>query len=195
MGKEAEVPAVFPDGEDLGRLQLEGARLIFRGAARRVYDGEALLGVSAMGGDLILPDGARFRLGEKQASAWADAILNPKTRLDKLGVKPGMAVAIRNVDDDALVDELTARGVTLVDTRFDILFYGADTVAEVQGLAGLMEVMAPKAAVWIVSRKGKAATIKDVEVMTAAKALGLVDSRVVGFSPTLTALRFTKRRP
>jgi hypothetical protein len=195
MGKEAEVSAVFPDGEDLGRLQLEGARLIFRGAVRRVYEGEALLGVSAMGGDLIFRDGARFRLGEKQAAAWADAILNPKTRLDKLGVKPGMAVAIRNVDDDALVDELSARGVTIVDTSFDILLYGADTVAEVQGLAGLIEVMGPKAAVWIVSRKGKAATIKDVEVMTTAKALGLVDSKVVGFSPTLTALRFTKRRP
>jgi len=122
MGKEAEVSAVFPDGEDLGRLQLEGARLVFRGAARRVYEGEALVGIAAQGGELILSDGARFRLGEKQAAAWLDAVLNPKTRLDKLGVKPGMSVAIRNVDDDALAGELAALGVKGVDTGFDILF-------------------------------------------------------------------------
>jgi len=64
----------------------------------------------------------------------------------------------------------------------------------VQGLAGLMDDMTPKGAVWIVSRKGKAATIKDVEVMATARAMGLVDNKVVGFSDTHTALRFTRRR-
>ena len=37
-------------------------------------------------------------------------------------------------------------------------------------------------------------SLKDVEVMAAAKLVGLVDSKVVGFSETLTALRFTRRR-
>ena len=46
----------------------------------------------------------------------------------------------------------------------------------------------------MVSRKGKAATIKDVEVMAAVKALGLVDNKVVAFSETLTALRFVRRK-
>jgi hypothetical protein len=36
--------------------------------------------------------------------------------------------------------------------------------------------------------------VKDVEVMAAAKACGLVDNKVVGFSDTLTALRFVRRR-
>ncbi|MDB5463187.1 MAG: hypothetical protein JWP23_1576, partial [Phenylobacterium sp.] len=40
----------------------------------------------------------------------------------------------------------------------------------------------------------KAATVKDVEVMAAAKAHGLVDNKVVAFSPTLTSLRFTRRK-
>ena len=35
MGKEAEVRAVFADGEDFGRLQYEAPRLVFRGAGRR----------------------------------------------------------------------------------------------------------------------------------------------------------------
>jgi Fe-S cluster assembly iron-binding protein IscA len=41
----------------------------------------------------------------------------------------------------------------------------------------------------------KAAAVKDVEVMAAAKSVDLVDNRVVGFSETQTALRFTRRRP
>jgi hypothetical protein len=36
--------------------------------------------------------------------------------------------------------------------------------------------------------------VKDVEVMAAAKAVGLVDNKVCSFSETRTALRFTRRR-
>lgn len=55
-------------------------------------------------------------------------------------------------------------------------------------------MLAEGGAMWIVSHKGKAATVKDVEVMAAAKSFGLVDNKVVGFSPILTALRFTRRK-
>jgi hypothetical protein len=40
-----------------------------------------------------------------------------------------------------------------------------------------------------VSRKGKAATLRDVEVMAAARDHGLVDNKVVSFSASRTALR------
>jgi hypothetical protein len=46
----------------------------------------------------------------------------------------------------------------------------------------------------VVSRKGKAATLKDVEVMAAARVRGLVDNKVCAFSTTHTALRFVRRR-
>jgi hypothetical protein len=77
MGKEAEVDAVFADGPDHGRLQYEPPKLIFRGRERRVFEGEALKGVCADGGDLALADGSRFVLGERQAASWAEAMLNP----------------------------------------------------------------------------------------------------------------------
>ena len=71
----------------------------------------------------------------------------------------------------------------------------ADSPAELDRIPELIAALADKGALWIASRKGKAATLKDVEVMAAAKAHGLVDNKVVGFSETLTALRFTRRRP
>ena len=197
MGKEAEVRAVFEDGEDVGRLQYEAPKLIFRGASRRVFEGEALKGVRADADDLVLTGGARFALGAKAAASWADAIANPKSRLDKLGVKPGMRVGVLHVADEALAGELAVRDAAPVNalSGLDILFYGADSAQELARIPALIPALAEKGALWICSRKGKAATIKDVEVMAAAKAHGLVDSKVVGFSETLTALRFTRRRP
>lgn len=196
MGKDAQVEASFPDGPDQGRLQYEPPKLLFRGARRRAYQGEALKGVRAEAGDLVLADGSRFALGEKAAVSWAEAIANPKGRLDKLGVKPGMRTAILGVADDALSTELAERGAAPIHdlTSLDILFYAADTGEELVRLGDLVPALAEKGAIWVVSRKGKAATLKDVEVMAAAKAVGLVDNKVVGFSETLTALRFTRRR-
>lgn len=196
MGKDAQVRARFADGEDAGRLQYEAPKLLFRGAARRVFQGDDLKGVRAEAGDLVLADGSRFSLGEKAAASWADAILNPKGRLDKLGVKPGLRVAVLNVADDALAGELAQRDAAPVSdlADLDILFYAADSQAELDRIPDLIPALADKGALWIVSRKGRAAALKDVEVMAAAKAHGLTDSKVVGFSDTLTALRFTRRR-
>lgn len=196
MGKDAQVQAIFPDGEDAGRLQYEPPKLLFRGASRRVFVGEALAGVRAEAGDLVLADGSRFQLGEKAAANWADAILNPKGRPDKLGVKAGQRVALLGVEDPHLAVELAARGALVTDALvdLDLLFYAADRADDLARIANLVPALAAKGALWVVSRKGKAATLKDVEVMAAAKATGLVDNKVVAFSDTHTALRFTRRR-
>jgi hypothetical protein len=76
----------------------------------------------------------------------------------------------------------------------DLLFYAADSERELARIEGLVPTLSDKGALWVVSKKGKAATVKDVEVMAAAKAHGLVDNKVVAFSDTLTALRFVRRK-
>lgn len=197
MGKDAMTRAQFADGADEGRLQFEGDKLLFRGARKAVWSGGDLKGLKVEGDDLVLADGARFALGEKAATGWAQAILNPKSRLDKLGVKAGMRVAVLGVDDADLAGELAERGAAPVNelSALDILFYAADSAEELARIGQVVPALAERGALWVVSRKGKAATVKDVEVMAAAKSFGLVDNKVVGFSPTLTALRFTRRRP
>jgi len=196
LGKEATVTAVFADGADEGRLQYEPPKLLFRGAQRRVFEGEGLKGVRAEGADLVLADGSRFALGEKQAAGWADAILNPKGRMDKIGVKAGMRVAVMGVSDATLSAELAEKGALPVAelANLDLLFYAADTAAALARIEGLVPLLSERGALWVVSRKGKAATVKDVDVMAAAKAHGLVDNKVVAFSPTHTSLRFVRRK-
>ncbi|WP_374473136.1 DUF3052 family protein [Phenylobacterium sp.] len=197
MGKEARVKATFADGADEGRLLWEPPRLVFRGAARRVFEAEALAGVRAEGPDLVLADGARFSLGDRAAAAWAQAILNPKTRAEKLGVKPGLRARVLEVEDATLGAELAAAGAVVTDepAGLDLIFYAADDAETLARIDRLVPALAERGALWIVSRKGRAATVRDVEVMAAARACGLADTKVVGFSETHTALRFVRRQP
>jgi hypothetical protein len=196
MGREAfDVRATLPDGEDVGRLQWEAPRLIYRGAERRVFEAAALQDVRAEGGDLVLAGGERFALGAAQAAKWAQAIANPPGRLEKLGVKAGMRVAILDLDDAGFASELGTRAAPVNDLRdLDILVYGADSDQALARIGELVPALAERGALWVVSLKGKLLKVKDVEVMAAAKAFGLVDNKVCSFSETRTALRFTRRR-
>ena len=117
-----------------------------------------------------------------------------KGRLDKIGVKPGMRTAVIGVADATFTTELAAEGAVPVSdlSELDLLFYGADSADALARIEGLVPTLADMGALWVVSRKGKAATVKDVEVMAAVNAFGLVDNKVVGFSDTLTALRFVR---
>lgn len=196
MGRDVDaIPARFADGVDVGRLQWEGPRLIFRGVSRRVFEGDVLKGLTAEGGDLVLADGSRFTLGVVQAPRWAHAILNPPGRLDKLGVKAGMKVAILGLEDPDFAAELAGRASLSNDfSELDILLYSADSAEDLARIPELIPMLAERGALWIVSLKGKLLRIRDVEVMAAAKAHGLVDNKVCAFSETRTALRFTRRR-
>ncbi|MBI1406791.1 MAG: DUF3052 family protein [Caulobacter sp.] len=199
MGKDVQnVPATFPGadgGEDVGRLQWEPPRLIFRSASRRVFEGPDLTGIGAEAGVLRLANGAGFRLGEPFAERWAQAIANPPGRLDKLGVKPGQRLALLDLDDAEFRVELSRITQPVNEfSELDILFWAADDPADLDRLPDLIPMLAPGGALWLVSRKGKAATLKDVQIMAAARPLGLVDNKVCAFSDTHTALRFVRRR-
>jgi hypothetical protein len=196
MGKEADVEACWPDGRcEAGRLQYEPPKLIFRGAERRVFAGAGLAGVRAEDRELVLADGVRFRLPTPAAS-WAEAILHPRGRLDKLGVRAGQRVAIVDLDDPEFAAELAARTPLAADETgaLDVVFYGADSAEALAGVAALVPRIAPKGALWVVSLKGKLARLKDVEVMAAANPFGLVGVKVCAFSETRTALKFVRRK-
>lgn len=122
--------------------------------------------------------------------------------LDKLGIRPGMRVAIVGVleaDDEvpdaegafaarvgARTSDLTI-GAPRPDT--DVVLLAADTTAELETLSRIRARIRPAGAIWVVSRKGKSATIRDIEVIAAARDHGLVDNKVVSFSARRTALR------
>jgi hypothetical protein len=113
--------------------------------------------------------------------------------LEKLGVRPGARVAIFGVDDGDFRALLDGRTHDIADgwpkPASDLVFLAVDGPGDLEPLAALRERIVPTGAIWVVSRKGRAATLRDVEVIAAARAVGLVDNKVVAFSATHTALR------
>jgi hypothetical protein len=122
--------------------------------------------------------------------------------LDKLGIRPGMRVALIGIEDEAIRPSLRDRTSDITEgwprPDTDIVLFGADSTDDLAPLEELATRIRPNGAIWVVSRKGKEATLRDVEVIEAAKSAGLVDNKVASFSPTHTALRLVipvARRP
>lgn len=122
--------------------------------------------------------------------------------IDKLGIKPGMRVAILGVDDPAIRPLVAERTTDLTEgwpePDTDVVLLAADAPPDLAPLAELATRIRPNGAIWVVSRKGRSATLRDVEVIDAARDAGLVDNKVASFSATHTALRLViplDRRP
>ena len=90
----------------------------------------------------------------------------------------------------AAIEERTSDvtyGLPQPDT--DVVLLLVDTTDELAILSELRPRIRQAGAIWVVSRKGKAATIRDVEVMSIARDHDLIDNKVVAFSAERTSIR------
>lgn len=185
MGAEVECRATIEGVERLGRAQLESEYLLFRSEGYRVK--LPLAGVAAQAVDGRLELGrVTLHLGA-HAAKWADKISNPKSLLEKLGVKPGLSVVVIGVKDPDFLAQLTAPAKRL-KPNLDLVFLGAELPPDLDRLPDVRQSLAPAGAVWVVYPKGTKAITQE-DVMRATKAAGLVDVKVAAFSKTHTALK------
>ena len=177
-----------------GRALLESEALLFRGDDTRLkIPFGSISAVEARDGALSITHAegvATLAIGSA-AERWADKIRNPRSLLDKLGVKPGMKVAVIDVDDSGFLAQLAARTKEVSKGKAtkgtDIVFLGAESERALAKLPRLRDALVPNGAIWVVHRKGKDASLRDVDVFAAARAAGLVDNKVASFSATHTA--------
>jgi hypothetical protein len=195
MGQELECTMRHQRRTLAGKAQLETGFLLFRSPpdARLKLLFKDLTGVKAAGGILHLDfDGgpAEFELG-RAAEKWADKILHPPSRLDKLGVKPGLRVRLVGEFEEDFRSELARRNVETPSPRVkaDLLFFAASTATDLKRVPRIAAGMQPDGALWVVYPKGVAA-IREIEVLHAGRDAGLKDIKVASFSATHTALKF-----
>jgi hypothetical protein len=175
-----------------GEALLETSELIFRGERRLVIQFADIRSVEASDGRLTINGDVILDLGD-DAAKWAEKIRNPKSVLQKLGIKPGQQVALVHLDDPAFAAQLEQAGAHVSTGRAkknsDAIFFGAGSRADLERLAALKASLAPNGALWIIRPKG-VKTITEADTMAAGKAAGLVDVKVVKFSETHTAEKF-----
>jgi hypothetical protein len=196
MGAEAACTARFKRKTVSGKARLETEVLHFRGGDLRLaIPFTHMKTITARGGRLTIvgPDGlASFDLGAS-AEKWARKIQHPPSRLQKLGAKPEWRVSAIGVDDAAFLKELDRAVAHLsigrVVKESDAIFFGATDAAQLARMVTLKTSLKPNGALWVIRPKGRP-EISEGAVMAAGKTAGLVDVKVVGFSPTHTAEKF-----
>jgi hypothetical protein len=198
LGNEANCVARFGKQKARGKALLETSELIFRsedGALRLKFAFADIQSAAAADGELRVevPEGAAiFELGAN-AAKWCEKILHPKTRLEKLGIKPNATVSvIGNLDADFLA-ELRAQTKTVsngkVTTDTEWIFFATDSSKDLSQVFKLAKSLKGAAALWIVYPKGQK-QITENDVIAAGRKSALKDVKVVGFSSTHTALKF-----
>lgn len=195
MGSEASCKARFGKQESEGKALLETSEILFRGEFRLKIPFSAIKSVKAAGGELSVQTAeglAVFHLGPA-AEKWREKILHPKSRIEKLGVKPGVRVSLLGQFDPEFLRELGSLTRSVSHSRAasdsEWIFFAADTKVDLARLPKITKFMEGAAALWIVYPKGQK-QITENDVLAAGRKTGLKDIKVVGFSPTHTALKF-----
>lgn len=195
MGLEADCRGTFEGAAARGKALLETSELVFRAASVRarvplaevkaVTVAAGTLTLRWRGGTLALELGAA-------AETWAAKIENPPSRLDKLGVKPGLRVALvgRFDFDPTFAAEVEARDVVSSKGTVDLLFHAVVQPPDLERLPALTKRLDPAGALWLVRPKGKDTPVTESAARAAALAAGLVDVKVAAFSATHTAEKF-----
>jgi hypothetical protein len=195
MGNEAKCIARFGKHQSEGKALLETSEILFRGDFRLKIPFSSIKSARAVDGELRVqaPEGlAVFELGAV-AAKWCDKILHPKSRLEKLGVKPGAKVSLLGDFEEGFLQELGEQTNAVTTNRLaadsEWIFLAADSQKELAQVSKLAKSLKGAAALWIVYPKGRK-EITENDVLTAGRKAGLKDVKVVGFSATHTALKF-----
>lgn len=196
MGLETNCTLERARRKTVGRALLETDHIAFRGKTKsQKFLLVDVARVEVQGNALVLDhaDGpALLHLAEGMAAKWLAKIRNPRTLIDKLGITEESKVVVLGVDDADFLDQLTrkvGRYKTAPAAGTEIIVYGAESTLALGRLPELKATLVPNGAIWVVHRKGKDATLKDVEVFAAGRSAGLVDNKVASFSATHTAER------
>jgi hypothetical protein len=193
MGAEIQCRARFGKQIGEGKALLETTEILFRGDFRLKIPLKEIKSVKAAKGELRVKFAAGEAVFEIGAAAekWADKILHPKSVMEKIGVKPGSNAVVLGVKDAGFLKQLRtlAECSEKVERGCELIFFGAESAAELNRVPALAKSLAPAGTVWIVYPKGRK-EITEVGVLSAGRAAGLKDVKVVGFSATHTALKF-----
>jgi hypothetical protein len=110
MGNEAICKVQFGKQESEGKALLETSEVLFRGDFRLKIPFSTIKSAKAVNGELRLQTAeglAVFQLGPS-AERWIDKILHPRSRIEKLGVKPRARVSLIGEFDADFLPEVRA---------------------------------------------------------------------------------------
>ncbi len=161
MGNELTCRVELGKQQSEGKALLETSELLFRGGFRLKIPFSTIKSAKAADGELRLETAeglAVFHLGAA-AEKWRDKILHPKSRIEKLGIKPEAKISLLgSFTPDFLteISELTksvSTGKAASDA--ECIFFSAGSKQDLGALPKTSKLMKGAAALWIVYPKGQ----------------------------------------
>jgi hypothetical protein len=200
MGSELKCRVRFGKQESEGKALLETSEIIFRGDFGLKIPFATIQSAKVVGDDLQVRTSeglAIFALGAATAAKWREKILHPKTRIEKLGVKPGTRVSLvgfENQDEEFVKELQSAKSVMMpaqntLPKDCDFIFLRINTKTQLTQVVKIARKMLGSVALWVIYPK-RQQDITEGDVLSAGRKAGLTDIKVVGFSATHTALKF-----
>lgn len=114
-----------------------------------------------------------------------------RSRVEKLGVKPGHRVGVLRLEDEGFLEELRTAGADVSTRRrraSDLLLVKMTRRQDLSELTRLEPYIQRAGAIWVLWPKGRR-ELNENHVRDAAVAEGLVDVKVASFSAELSALK------
>ena len=111
--------------------------------------------------------------------------------IDKLGIKPGMRVALLGFEDAGFSAEVAERGASIVEPApgLDMVFYRVNEPADLGAIRELRHLIHDRGAIWVLRTKGPSRRVREVDVIEAGRAFDLIDNKIASFSDTFAAMR------
>ena len=190
MGAESTCRVRLNHTESEGKAHCGDGEIDFRGDFRFLWKWKDLSSVEAQCGQLIIRKGsdeAVFELGDV-AEKWCYAILNPKTRLDKLGLKSGHSYQAWGEFDEDFAGELERVAGPPGSEPLDAVFIRFDSEADLPLLKRAKQAISQNGMIWAVWPKGRKEFRED-DIRNYSLQNGLVDVKVASFSASLSALK------
>jgi hypothetical protein len=122
--------------------------------------------------------------------------------VDKLGIKPGYAVAFEHapmrVDRDLRARALAKAGreEATADEPIDVVLVGADASTQVEKVLERWRTrIDPAGGIWVLTpKRGQPGYVDQRELILAGPAAGVVDNKTCSVSDTLSGIRFVIRK-
>jgi hypothetical protein len=118
--------------------------------------------------------------------------------LEKLGIKPGQAIATWEIDPALLqrIIERTGRAPATEDEALDIALVAIDETSDAtEVLKKWRQRLTPSGSIWLLTaRRGQPGYVDQRELIAAGQQAEVVDNKVCSVSPTISAMRFVIRK-
>src|SRR5262249_55790280 len=194
-GMEAACTLRVGSEQYMGKARLDPDHIDFTGQTKFRFRLAEIRDPAMAGGSLRFEfHGNRISLSVgDRTNKWYEAVINPKTPAQKLGLHAGDRVRVVNIEDPVVLESLAEAKIDVTTDRVDdcdAILLTAERPQDLRQVPSLVEILAPTGAIWIFVPK-TTRNLTQGNIVATARAVGMTDIRETSVSDLHNAYRLS----